>query len=278
MLESRGGCWFATTRISRSSSSPRPVTTTTPSSPAQSCEPVQEEAAKRAEPAIAHQGNPRLVVLRERIQLLRRQRDALPADQLGRIDEIDAALLDLAERHRSCRRAARWPAGAVTIVARPSEGSRPGRSRSPALDSRRRRHATRAPQHGARASARELGDPEQVRSELAGLNRALAPLKAEYRSLRDELATLELANPAPWVARTFGERPDSWRGETWDRAVRDVVAYRLDHDITDADSALGPEPADPERRRAWERERGSIDRGVERLDRGRGVELGMGDR
>ena len=125
---------------------------------------------------------------------------------------------------------------------------------------------------------RELGDPEQVRSELAGLDRALAPLEAEYRALRDELAAQELANPAPWVGRTFGARPDSWRGETWDRAVRDLAAYRLDHDIADPDSALGPEPADPERRRAWEREHRSIERNVERLDRGRGVELDMGDR
>ena len=241
-------------------------------------EPFQEEAARRAEPVVADRGNLRLVALRDRIQLLRRHRDALPVDQLRRVDEIDARLLDLAERYRSC-------VERLADLAQPTRSWR-GRVKDPDLADRFRLRSILGgvAEQRERLSAervrlvREHGDPEQVRSELAGLDRALAPLEAEYRSLRDELAAQELANPAPLVWRTFGERPDSWRGETWDRAVRDLAAYRLDHGVTDPDSALGPEPADPERRRAWKREHRSIERNVERLDRGRGVELDMGDR
>ena len=241
-------------------------------------EPVQEEAARRAEPVVADRGSLRLVALRERIQQLRGHRDTLPAHQVGRVDEIDARLLELAERLRSC-------AEQLAVLAQPSRSWR-GRVKDLDLADRVRLRSIRGgvDEQRERLSAerarlmRELGDPEQVRSELAGLDRALAPLEAEYRSLRDELAAEELASPAPWVERTFGERPDSWRGETWDRAVRDLAAYRLDHGIADLDSALGPEPADPERRRAWEREHRSVERNIERLDRGRGVVLGMGDR
>ena len=122
-------------------------------------EPVQEDAARRAEPVVADRGQLRLIALRERIQLLRRHRDALPVDQLRRVDEIDAGLLDLAERHRSCAEQLAGLAEPSPVVARPSEGSRPGRSRSPALDPRRRRHATRAPQHRARAAPARAGRP-----------------------------------------------------------------------------------------------------------------------
>ncbi len=241
-------------------------------------EPVQGEGARRAEPVEAEPPHLRLIALRERIQLLRCQRDALPVDQVGRVDEIDAGLLDLAERHRSC-------AEQLAGLAQPSRSWRghlkdPGladrvrmRSMLGGIDEQRERLSTERVQ-----LVRELGDPEQVRSELAGLDRALAPLNAEFRALRDELAAREVANPSSWIGRTFGARPDGWRGETWDRAVRDVAAYRLDHGIADPDSALGPEPADPERRRAWEGEQRSIERNIERVDRGRGVELDMGDR
>ena len=243
-------------------------------------EPVQEETARRAEPVVADQDTLRFVTLRERIQLLRCHRDALPADQVGRVDEIDARLLDLAERHRSC-------AQQLAGLPEPSRSWR-GRVNDPDLvdrvrlrsilggvgEQRERLSAERA------RLARELGDPQQVHSELAGLDRALGPLEADYRALRDELATREVASPSPWVGLAFGARPEDWRGETWDRAVRDLAAYRLDHDIADPDSALGPEPADPERRRAWDRKQGSIERSIERLDRhrGRGAELDLGDR
>ena len=240
--------------------------------------PIQEEAARRAEPVVADHRNVRLVALRERIQLLRCQRDARPTDQLGRVDELDARLLDLAERRGSC-------AERLAGLAPPSRSWR-GRVKDPDLADRVRLRSIlggvdeqREPLSSERARlARELGDPEQVRSELVGLDRALAPLEAEYGSLRDELATRELANPSPWVGRTFGARPEGWRRETWDRSVRDLAAYRLDHDITDPDNALGPAPADPEPRRAWERSQRSIERRVERLDRprGRGVELDLG--
>jgi hypothetical protein len=241
-------------------------------------QPAQEHAASRAEPLVKDVSSLRLVVLRERLEGLMCQRDSLPAGRVGRLDEVDGRLLELAERRAGC----------VEQLADLAEPKRSwlGRPRDPDVRDRVRLAAIldAVDEHSERLTAeraglvRELGDPEQIRSELAGLDRAITPLREQHRSLREELAQRELANPSRWVQRTFGERPDGWRGEGWDRAVREIAAHRLDHHITDPDRPLGPEPADPAQHRAWEHGQRSIEHQLERVGRhcDRGVEIDMG--
>jgi hypothetical protein len=239
---------------------------------------VQEDAAERAEPLAEDGGSGRLAVLRERVERLTCQRDSLPAGRVGRLDELDGRLLELAERRAGC----------VEQLADLAEPKRSwlGRRRDSDVRDRVRLAAIldAVDEQRERVTAeraqliRQLGDPGQIRSELAALERAITPLRQEHRSLRGELAERELASPSPWVRRTFGERPDGWRGESWDRAVREIAAHRLDHDITDPDRPLGPEPTDPAQHRAWEHGQRSIEHQLERLDRhrDRGLEIDMG--
>jgi hypothetical protein len=127
--------------------------------------------------------------------------------------------------------------------------------------------------------AHELGNPEQVRSELDALNRTIAPVREQDRSLRDELAQRELANPARWVTRTFGERPTGWLAEAWDRSVLRVAEYRLDHDITDPNTPLGPQPAGNRELQQWEQAQRTIEHDQHTLgmhhDRALDIEIGL---
>ncbi|HEX4035160.1 MAG TPA: relaxase domain-containing protein [Solirubrobacteraceae bacterium] len=122
--------------------------------------------------------------------------------------------------------------------------------------------------HERATLARELGDTEQVRSDLDGLDRAIASLAEEHRSMRGKLVERDLANPARWVSRTFGERPTNALGERWDRAVTRAVAHRLDHNITDHDTPLGPQHAANCELREWEQAQQMPEH--DQLDVGRG--------
>jgi len=60
----------------------------------------------------------------------------------------------------------------------------------------------------------------------------------------------------PEWSRDLGERPATVKGgRAWDRAVEQVVEYRQQHNVTDPERPLGPEPHGKdislEQRRAW---------------------------
>ena len=89
-----------------------------------------------------------------------------------------------------------------------------------------------------------LGDPEQIRAELDGLDRAITQLEHERNGILDQLTDRELQAPSEWARELLGERPAGSRGQAWDDALRRVARYRLDHAITDTPDPLGPQPAD----------------------------------
>jgi conjugative relaxase-like TrwC/TraI family protein len=205
--------------------------------------PTQEDAAVRAEPVTEDVSRERLAALRARLEQLTAQRAALPVAHLQRLDDAEARVLKLTARREELRvQLERLPEPRRSLL---------GRTRDPDLVDRTRLTSaltgTRAQLEATLAEratlTRELGDPEQIRSELDALNRTITPIREQHRSLRYELAQRELANPAPWVARTFGERPARSQGNDWDNAVLRTAEYRLDHNITDPDTPLGPQPA-----------------------------------
>src|SRR4051794_41807541 len=70
--------------------------------------------------------------------------------------------------------------------------------------------------------------------------------------MRDEPAERDVVVPPAWAGETFGERPDNTgTSAQWDRGVRAVARYRVEHDVADEILGLGPEPADQHGRHAW---------------------------
>jgi hypothetical protein len=91
----------------------------------------------------------------------------------------------------------------------------------------------------------QLGDPEQIRSELDGLDQEIRQLTMERGALLKDLTERELQTPGEWAKTLLGERPRGSRSEDWDNAVRRVARYRIEHQITGQADPLGPEPRDP---------------------------------
>jgi hypothetical protein len=107
--------------------------------------------------------------------------------------------------------------------------------------------------HAETALRERLGDPEQIRAELDGLDRAITQLEQDRNQILDELTDRELEAPSEWARELLGDRPAGSRAQTRDEALRRVARYRLDHAITDTNDPLGPEPVDERQARQWQR-------------------------
>ena len=188
-------------------------------------EPVQEEAARRAEPVVADQGILRLIALREGIQRLRCQRDALPVDQLAgstRSTLGGSTSLSATGRARSSSLACRSLPHRGAAAKDPDLAARVRlRSILGGLDAQRGRlSAERA------RLVRELGDPEQVRAfrvRRADVDELLRRASADSTSLatrRDVWQRTTTTLPArrdPDATRTMWDPgaapPPTWPGD-----------------------------------------------------------------
>src|SRR5262249_10288287 len=177
--------------------------------------------------------------LRERIDHLGAQLEALPIHKLRRIEHFE-------ERARTVWTQREKLAEELTHLPEPRR--RFGRERDP--HARDRAYLTSALEGhdrelhaiaGRRAELeRELGDPAEIRAERDGLEREIAQSTHELGAVRDELAERELRRPEPWVRETFGECPGgTWAREQWEKDVRHVARYRVEYGIDDPSDALG---------------------------------------
>ena len=244
-------------------------------------EPVQEHAALRAEPDSPSVGTSRLRDLGERVEQLSAQRAALPTSQLGQLDTAHARLLELRERRDELSAGLeRLPAPNRSVL---------GRERDEHLIDRTRLSAALNGTDDAIVRVREaevrlrdlLGDPEQIRSELDGLDREIRALTSERNGLLNDLTERELQTPREWANTLLGERPAGSRAEDWDTAVRRVARYRIEHEITDTADPLGPEPRDQHQAGQWHRAHETLERAERRLgrkhthDHDHGLDIGM---
>jgi conjugative relaxase-like TrwC/TraI family protein len=248
-------------------------------------EPPQERAAELAEPmppatATVTATAARLRELRERIEQLHTRLQALPARELQRIEDLDERALTLStQREQIAERLTRLPEPHGWPGRRPDHHAVERTNLTRALDAvERELDATLAQRSRLE---RELGNPVEIRAERDGLEHAITQLTQEHTQARNELAERELHAPGAWVRDTFRERPGGSRSrEVWEKAVRQAARYRLDHDVTDPGSALGPRPEPREAQRDWERAREAIEHGEQRLGRDvkteRDVDLGIG--
>jgi chromosome segregation ATPase len=213
--------------------------------------------------------------LGERVEL-QAQLKALPTHQLQRIENLDARTLTLSSQREQL---------AEQLAELPQPRRRFGREKD--LHAAERSYLSSVLRAGERdldavlaqrnRLERELGDVPEVRAERDGLERAITQLTQEHTQARNELAERELHAPGAWVRDTFGECPDRSRPrEVWEKGVRNTARYRLDHDITDPGSALGPPPEQREAQRDWERAHKAIARDQRRLGRDVGLEHDSG--
>jgi conjugative relaxase-like TrwC/TraI family protein len=242
---------------------------------------IQERAADRAEPIEPAPSLSRLIELREQISRLRLVLGALPTKPLERFEELDVKERDLAGQ-----RAERED----RLVAFEPKPRRLGRGRDPHAEERAFLTTAIGMDDQALSDLRadrvrlqrELGDPDQVRSERGGIENAITELQSDYDRVRAVLVDRTIDHRPAWLIRPLGERPeDSRQRETWDQAARAVAGFRLDHDVVDHDAPLGREPASGDYHREWDRATAALERaqrqlGREATTRDRGVDLGIG--
>ena len=229
--------------------------------------PSQEHAALRAEPDTPTIGASRVRELGERVEQLSAQRAALPSSQLNQLDAAHARTLELSQNRGEL---------SASLEGLPTpKRSLLGRERDERLIDRTRLSSALNATDDAIVRAREteaqlreqLGNPEQIRSELDGLDRAIRQLTNERDRLLDQLTDRELQAPREWSKTLLGERPAGSRSEDWDNAVRRVARYRIEHQITDQTDPLGPEPHDHHQAGEWHRAHESVERAERRRGR-----------
>jgi hypothetical protein len=217
--------------------------------------------------------------LRERLEQLTVQRASLPSAQLNQLDTAHARALELtADRSELSASLERLPAPKRSLLGRDRDEHIIDRVRlSSALDAtddaivRARETETRLRE--------QLGNPEQIRSELDGLDREIRRLTKQRDGLLNQLTDRELNTPGEWAMTLLGERPTGSRSDDWDTAVRRVARYRIEYEITDPADALGPEPRNHHQAGRWHRAHEAVERAERRLgrehthDRGHGLDI-----
>jgi conjugative relaxase-like TrwC/TraI family protein len=243
--------------------------------------PVEQEAgARRAEPVEPMPSLTRLTDLREQINRLQTILGALPTKPLARFDELDAKVRDLSAKRSEHE---------DRLAALGQPAARFGRVRDLHAEERAFLQTAIKMHTGALAELaaergrlqRELGDPDQVRSERDGIENALSDLRRDHDRVRDVLVQRDVEREPSWLTSAVGERPAGPRDhETWEQAARAVVGFRLDHDVIDDNTPLGPEPSGGDGRRDWAEANATLGRaqrqlGLDPAERGRGVDLGI---
>ena len=148
----------------------------------------------------------------------------------------------------------------------------------------------------AKGLPRKLRRSERERIERteAGAKRSLAQMEAELDGMpaathraRQELAAIDQAlagrrqlaltavriAPPPYIAKELGERPaDPAKRRVWERGAEQIEGYRQEHAVKDTERAFGAKPKEPAERAA----RREAQRRLQRLQRdlGRGRQLG----
>lgn len=238
----------------------------------------QERRAGRGESVDPALSRSRLIDLREQIARLELTLQALPVKPLERFDELDAKARDLAasrSEHEERLTALDQPARRFGRRADPHAQERAFLQNAIAMDDR----ALSDLAADRRRLQREVGDPDQARSERDGIRNALQQLRRDHDQLRADLAERMIDSRPEWLVDALGQRPDrAHERQTWDRAAREITSFRLDHDITDHQRPLGPEPPRDGEQHHRDQVAAALERAQRQLGReptlsSRGVEL-----
>jgi conjugative relaxase-like TrwC/TraI family protein len=227
----------------------------------------QEHAALRAEPDTPSVGAARLRDFDERLQELGAQRAALPTSELSRLDTAHARTLELSQNRSELAASLEGlPAPKRSLLGRDRDEHIIDRTRLASALNATDDAIARA-RHAETSLRQQLGNPEQVRSELDGLDQEIRQLTTERGALLQDLTEREVQGPGDWAKTLLGERPAGSRADGWDAGVRRVARYRIEHQITDQTDPLGPEPTEPHQAGEWQRAHETVERTEPRLGR-----------
>jgi hypothetical protein len=237
-------------------------------------EPLQEHAAERAEPETGEASPRSLTELHERVEQLQTQLAALPGKQLWEFDELQQKVIELTESRERLRNSlAGLPEPKTKLfggVEDPHFLDRFGWSSA----LKRTESAIERTLTERDTLARQVGNPDAIRTESDALRNALQQARREHNQALKTLVERELAGRPEWTREALGERPDgAWRGRQWDEAAEKLARYRITYDITDTQDPLGPEPPAGEQRREYQQAQRSRERTIERDAPGRDIDL-----
>jgi conjugative relaxase-like TrwC/TraI family protein len=239
-----------------------------------------ERTAAEAEPAApvpAQRGA--LRALRAELAELGAQRAALPVRELRELDAVEQESAQVrGQRDDVAARLVALPASQRGVLGRTKDPHAAERARLAAAVDGADRQLVALDSQRDRLTAATGGLPA-ARDERDALDRREGQLQREAHDLHDRLAERDVVAPPAWARETFGERPAHPRaGEQWDRGVRAVARYRVEHDVPDEIPGLGPEPADHRARGAWREAASVIGEAQKRLGRSvdRGHDRGAG--
>jgi conjugative relaxase-like TrwC/TraI family protein len=236
----------------------------------------------QAEPPVPAAPNQRDVLraLQAALADVAREQARVPIRQLRELDAVDRERDQYrASRDDVAARLAALPAPQRGLLGRAKDPHAAERARlTAALDGAERQLVALERQRDQLTSATPgLDAARRQRDTLAERE---TQLRRDAHELRDELAERDVITPPRWARETFGDRPgDRRQARQWDRAVRAVARYRLEHDLPDTVLGLGPEPADQRGRGAWQRTATTVEETQRRLgravarDRDPGLEL-----
>jgi hypothetical protein len=184
------------------------------------------ERGAEASDALASPGVVRMRELEREIALVNAQLGALPTDDVKRYVRIQDAIASLQAHRARFGRRGEWR----------ERGER--KSRAKQLDRDLRQFEEQRDELLARTP-----DPEAVRGRADELKKQRHKLSEEHRVLRHQVIGEELGRRPEWLESSLGPEPENPRlRDRWHRTARQVSSYRLDHDISDPENALGPEP------------------------------------
>jgi conjugative relaxase-like TrwC/TraI family protein len=212
----------------------------------------------------------RLAELQAESALLMAQRTALPLPQLRELDAIaNERARVIGQRDDMATRLAALPEPPRRLVGRSRDLHAAERARlAAAIQAAGQQLAALDTQ--VASLQRSVGPHVAIRNERTGLDARIAELEHEATVVRDVLADRAVAARPAWARALFGERPEQYqRAEHWDRGVRDVARYRIQHQLSDDTRGLGPEPAGTDARSRWRR----ANRVLEQTQRRLGVEV-----
>jgi len=238
----------------------------------QSADPAPERAAIDAEPHGAPaRSRTQLHALRAELEQLRAEHARLPLRELREVEHVEAEISHVdGQRDDIVRRLEALAEPQRTLLGRVKDPHAAERARLiAALGSADRHLAALQSQHGRLTAA--TGGLGEAREERAGLERRIAELERDAAAVRDELAERDVVQPPTWARELFGGRPaDPRAAEQWDRGVRALAQYRVEHDVSASVAGVGPEPGAPHARNSWRQTNQTVRQVQRRL--GRSVE------
>jgi conjugative relaxase-like TrwC/TraI family protein len=176
----------------------------------------QEQAATANERATRRDGPSALGAMRERLERLSAQRSGLAVRGLRQLEHAQARLIELQQaRDRATEALRDRPPQRLRRLGRSPDRSQMQRAHLNAIAATYER-ALEAERTRCSRLERELGDPEQIRSERDGLDRAIERLGAEIRELSGRLAEHELDDRDPTGGPRGASERDRHRARTCD--------------------------------------------------------------